>query len=520
MNWRNYPLLFPAICLTTGIALAEAHIERMNPLWLLSGCGIAVIGMLACLVNMPTSISPPQKLRLWGFGVASSALFLLAGMALYTCRSMEIIRLAPRDSSACRGIITSEAKEKARSWAMHMTLDNGAHIIIYIGKSKTDPIRQEAKLKALSEGDSITALLKHVTLTNTRGDDFDNYRRRLMNRGICATAYVPPDKWRGKTLPSCRSQAPSRHVLQAALHSIYEDRFIDGEAGSTIEAMTIGRTADIGKRTRLAYSRAGASHLLALSGFHVGIVVMMLSLLLRIMPDSSLANRLMNVAIVAAIWCYAHIAGMSPSLIRATIACSLVTLAHMTRRHVLPINICLLSLMTMLCIAPTDLFNMGFQLSYLSVIGICVTSRTMEGKWGHMNAWLKMLISSTAISVVCTLMTAPVVAYHFGSVPALSVLTNILSVAFVYVIVCGSALWWATLWIAPVNSALGCLLTKAATMMNDMMEWISSLPFASITFSPDVTTICIYYLILTIFASKILNEEWHRRNWKLFHKES
>ena len=176
--------------------------------------------------------------------------------------------------------------------------------------------------------------------------------------------------------------------------------------------------------------------------------------------------------------------------------------------------------MTMLCIAPTDLFNMGFQLSYLSVIGICVASRTMEGKWGHMNAWLKMLISSTAISVVCTLMTAPVVAYHFGSVPALSVLTNILSVAFVYVIVCGSALWWATLWIDPVNSALGCLLTKAATMMNDMMEWISSLPFASITFSPDVITICIYYLILTIFASKILNEGWHRRNWKLFRKES
>lgn len=516
MDWRNYPLLLPATCLIAGILLAEAHIDRMSMLWLLYGSGIAVTTMLGCMVKKPTPLDMPGILRSRIFGIAKAVLFLLAGMALYTGHSKSMSRLTPRDSSVCQGVISAAAREKARSWALNIQLDNGARIVTYIGKSKSDPDGQQKDIKAMNVGDTLTVMLKHVTPTDRRGDSFDTYRRRLMNRGICATAYVPPHMWRHKACKAPLTASMSANNLQHVLHNIYEEHDIDGEEGSIIEAMTIGRTAGIDQQTRTIYSRAGGSHLLALSGFHVGIVMMMLLLLTRFFLQDRTVRIATNVSIIAAIWGYAYIAGMSPSLMRATIACTVVLSGHILDRFVKPINVCLTCLMIMLCIAPADIFNIGFQLSFLAVTGICVTSNRIEEECSRLHRGLRIMANTVAISFVCSLMTAPVVAHHFGCVPLFSVVTNLLSVAFVYVIVCGCALWWSTLWIDPVNNVIGSAVTWAAKTMNTLMEWIAHLPSATIELRPDTTTICIYYLILTIATYKILQKTKNRNIQKWF----
>ena len=165
-------------------------------------------------------------------------------------------------------------------------------------------------------GDTILASLTHFNPTNHyENDTLKTFYRYLFNKGICATAYAPYNHWTVKPRKDASDLFVSIRSLQGKLSTIYDDHGINGEAGSIVEAMTIGKKANLSKDTRTAYAHAGASHVLALSGFHVGIIVLLIQVFF-FKPLLSLRWQwISNLFIIAALWLYALISGMSPSLV-------------------------------------------------------------------------------------------------------------------------------------------------------------------------------------------------------------
>ena len=299
--------------------------------------------------------------------------------------------------------------------------------------------------------------------------------------------------------PTETSLISTAKTLQERLHHIYEDHCIQGKEGSIVEAMTIGRKADLSKDTRQAYANAGISHLLALSGFHVGIIVLMIQVffLKTLLPLRW--QWVSNLFIIATLWCYALLTGLSPSLVRATTMFTILLLCQSLSHEAFSLNSCALAFFIMLCINPFYLTHIGFQLSFIAVAAIALYIRPITTSCPSRHNLLRFLWSLLFITLLCTLFTAPLVAHYFGRISLLSLPSNLAITLFVYLLMMSTLLWWLFLWCDPINHILTDLLNWTATTMNGIVEHLASLPFATIEWRPSIpTTLLCYTLLLTL----------------------
>lgn len=512
MNWQNYPfirIVLPFILGMTGAYLFATHMDMV----ILFVLCCALLSSLFFLLR-----KPKNKYRSTAFGIVAMTLSFAVGMALYTRKYQSIAQGIPQDSTFCKGVLSAMPREKANSWALNLKQDNGAHIILYIGKSKKDTTNDSECFSRLNVGDTIFAKIRHLTATKgddnvTKGSDdatFVQYHEYLFSQGICATCYTPSDQWHSRPRQSAASIFHSAKQLQHKLHSTYNEHGIDGESGNIIEAMTIGMKENLDADTRRHYATAGTSHVLAMSGMHVGLIAIILQFffITNMMPHQWL--WICNICIIALLWCFAAIAGLSPSLIRATLMFTTLLLCQSFTHEVISINSCALAIAIMLCINPLYLNDAGFQLSFVSVGSICILGQLQTHPYPPHSRILYLLKRIAYISLICTIATAPLVAYHFGSIPLMSVASNIAIIPFVYIIMFGSLLWWLFLWLAPVNTLLTNVLNWSADTMNNIVEGISTVPHASIEWQPNavVTALC-YIPFLTI--AYILTIKLNRR---------
>lgn len=496
MNWPSYPLIRLIIPFTSGMIGANLFILHMDT---------EVLFILCCVVLAFSFflVKHPHIQREGTFGIVAMMLFFLIGMTFYTGKYRHIENGIPADSTYVWGTLVEQPRKKAHSWALELEQENGTHIIVYIGnRQKVLGNRQNeagSQPQGLSLGDTIYANVRHLHATHhCENDTFKTYNNYLFHHDICATAYAPRHRWKVSPRRTGTSLLLTAKNMQENLHKIYEEQGINEEAGSIIEAMTIGRKVDLSSDTRTAYSHAGISHILALSGFHVGIIVLMMQMFLL---KSFLPFRwqwVSNLCIIAALWGYAFLTGLSPSLVRSAIMFTILLLCQFLNREPISINGCSLAFAIMLCLNPFYLHDIGFQLSFLAVGGISLlskkivvlctsSSRTIRFMW---------LITIIAISLISTLFTAPLVAHHFGQFSLISPISNLLLFPFVYLLIGTSILWWLFLWCDPINNLLTDLLNWTASTMNNIVEWLSSLPFSTISWRPNIFITLLCYVLL------------------------
>ena len=493
VDWQNHALIRLIIPFTLGMIGANLFISHMNMVVLFILC-CAVLAFSFFLIK--PSIQHDAK-----FGIVAMVLFFLIGMMLYTGKYQRIANSIPTDTTFCRGILTERPKEKAQSWALKLEQENGTHLLLYIGNNWEVPEQDSTTFASLQIGDTILANIRHLNATNLCEDQtFKIYNTNLFHQGICATAYTPHYQWLVRPCQTERTFLTSVKALHERLHDIYDDHGINGEAGSIIEAMTIGRKANLSSDTRNAYANAGISHILALSGFHVGIIVLMIQFffLKNIMPFRW--QWISNLLIIATLWCYALLTGMSPSLVRATTMFTILLLCQSFSRENIGINSCAFAFFFMLCINPFYLHNIGFQLSFIAVGGICLYAQRITHSCPTHNPLIRFFWSLIFITFICALFTAPLVAYYFGKFTLISLVSNLIIFPFVYLLIGASILWWVFLWCEPINNVLTDLLNWTANTLNSIVERLSSLPFATIEWHPNIFTTLICYVLLLVLS--------------------
>lgn len=499
MNWQNRPLLRLIIPFTLGMIGANCFVSHLN---------ITVLFLLCCtllaLTFFPLTSSTTYKDRI--FGITAMPLFLLLGMTLYTIKYHHITNSIPTATTHCQGILTEPPTEKTHSWALKLQQENGTHILLYTGKNWEVPEQDSITFSSLQIGDTILANIKHLNATNLcENDTFKTYNTYLFHQGICATAYTPHNQWKVQPCQSSHSLLTSAKALQKRLHDIYADHGIQGKAGSIIENMTIGRKTDLPKDTRNAYTNAGISHILALSGFHVGIIVLMIQFFFfkNFLP---LRWRwISNIFIIATLWGYVLLTGFSPSLVRATIMFTILLLCQSLSHQYLSFSSCALAFFIMLCINPFYLNDIGFQLSFIAVSAISLYSQQIITLCPAHNRLIHFFWSIMVITFICSIFTAPLIAHHYGKITLLSLLSNLVVFPFVYFLIWTSILWWMFLWCEPMNDFLTDILNWTAGTMNKVVEYLSSLPFATIEWQPSVLMTWVCYgvlLVLTYFITR------------------
>lgn len=299
------------------------------------------------------------------------------------------------------------------------------------------------------------------------------------------------------------SRTPSYYAARlqdAAVERIAQLRLSPDEQ-AVVTAMTAGDKRAVGSGLRGSYNATGAAHLLAVSGLHVGIVFLLINTLLYLLPAINRGHIWKNAAAIAAVWAYAAMAGLSPSVVRAALMFSFAQAALASGSHRNALNIMLGSAVVMLALNPNWAGDPSFVLSYTAVLSIAAffgpVFRLVRSRYTAVN----VLTSVALIGLIASLGTAPLVSYWFGRVSLAGILINPTVTLTAYVIVMLGVVWV----VAPIgmfNGAFSWALGLAARVQNAVVEWSATLGWASAEIRLPL------WGALTIYAAYIALAAW------------
>ncbi len=222
-------------------------------------------------------------------------------------------------------------------------------------------------------------------------------------------------------------------------------------------ALLIGDKSKISPHLRRDFAKNGIAHILAVSGLHVGILFLVIRSLLNFLKISNSAIAVL--VQLSSLFCYALLTGWSPSVLRACSMFAAVIIGQNLNRSNSIYNNLSFSAFCLLMINPFYLTLLGFQLSYLAVLGIAYYQTKIEAWFVFQNPLLFKIWSLTSLTASAQILTFPLILYHFHQYSSIFLLTNLIVIPMVTVILCAGLLllllgWWQ--WIATM---LGIFLT-------------------------------------------------------------
>ena len=197
-----------------------------------------------------------------------------------------------------------------------------------------------------------------------------------------------------------------------------------------IQALLLGQRNDISEDTYNDYKNAGAVHILAVSGLHVGILLLILQFLLQPLDAFSKGKQIKSFVVILCLWLFALVAGLSPSIVRAVTMFSFLAYGMNLNRPTNTFNIIALSMFFMLLVRPMLLFEVGFQMSYAAVIAIVWVYPKLQRFWYPKNWLMRKVWQLLSVSIAAQLGVLPLSLFYFHQFPALFFVSNLLIVPF------------------------------------------------------------------------------------------
>ena len=380
---------------------------------------------------------------------------------------------------------------------------------------------KESNISPVALGEGIVA---RCSLRPTEELRNESFRRYLKVHDIAFVGRLMPWQYRSKALPLDGLPKWDRVMLLARQ---MRHRWVDklGEAGlsgqqlAVVAAMTIGDKSRLTAATKDMFSAAGTSHLLALSGTHLAILYAVLSLLLRDFPFLLGRGRLLVCEFISLslVWGYVWLVGLSPSVVRAAMMITVLSLARMAGRGHSPVNTLSLAALLMVSVDAMSVFDVSFQLSFLSVLSIVTLVPLFDG-WlaalfpsdrihetfsRRQSPAVRYLLMSTMASLAAQIGTAPLVLYHFGVCSFCSVVANWMAIPLTTVILYLSLGFFLAVVLptpASVGAFLSAMLTLSVSLLMRIHEAIASLPFAMVSGARvNLLQVILMYVVIILF---------------------
>ena len=308
-------------------------------------------------------------------------------------------------------------------------------------------------------------------------EEFD-YRAYLMRKGITGQAYLRDEDWidlqTNNANPLYAFSYRFRDVLLASMQrsGVRNDEF------GVAAAILLGYDDKLADEVRKNYVAAGSMHILCVSGMHVGIIYLLASFLLGFLNRKKWQKTLKQILLLALIWFYAFIAGLSPSILRSAMMISFVIIGEMIRRKGFIINSIAASAFVLLCVNPYNLFEIGFLLSYSAVIGIVVLQKPFYSLIYVKNKVLDRAWEITTVALAAQIGTIPFTLFYFNQFTTYFWLSNLLMTPISFIVIISGMVLLLVSWIPYVNVLVGYLVWGAVYVMNAIVSWIERLPFS------------------------------------------
>lgn len=290
----------------------------------------------------------------------------------------------------------------------------------------------------------------------------------------------------------------SRHFFlsqREVLLQRFADAGLSDDQYAIVAAMVLGDKSALSRDIKNTYSITGASHVLALSGLHLGIIYALLSLLVV----GRRWQLFSQILIILSIWAFVFLVGMPTSVVRAAVMLTVYALLALGHRPKMSVNTLAFTAVVMLLFQPSALFTISFQMSFMAVLSILLFVPLFEAvftpEYLMTHRWVKWLWGMVAVSCAAQIGVAPLIAYYFGRFSVWFLLTNFI------VIPAATLILYLSLLVLVIPQ-LAFLLVYVVGGLNSTLTKIAQLPGASIEgLHPTLTqTVLIYVVILALYV--------------------
>ncbi len=289
---------------------------------------------------------------------------------------------------------------------------------------------------------------------------------------------------------------------------------LDKDDKGVLAAMLLGHREGVDDATGRRYSRGGISHVMAISGLHVGVIYMMAGFALAFMRRFRCGRIVRSVLIVTVLWCYALVSGLSPSVLRAVVMFSLLALRggaspSDTRRY----DALFGSALLLLALKPALIYDVGFQLSYMSVLAIFFfvpKIKALMPTWVFAAPPVRVLSLAVVVTVTVQLFTLPLTLHYFGMVSVVSVINNIAVALLVTLLLVAGVIYLFT-GLEVCDMVMGLIFR----IINNVLDFTLGLPLSYVGGIEFPLWGCAAVFALIFIAMLRIEVAWQRRNYMI-----
>ncbi|MGM9833807.1 MAG: ComEC/Rec2 family competence protein [Candidatus Limisoma sp.] len=493
---NRHPFVGIAVCFALGIVMAN------HGAGLIAAAVLAAIGTGLCLVPRFAS-APLRRYRLTAlYRPGYALLFVAAGIGCFVANRPNTVDLKHFDRSTVYTFVARTVTHGNATTTVDAdaTIDGCRHRLI---------VNLQGSDYQIHTGDSIVGYGRLQPIAPPTLPYCFDQAKYLKNKGILYRLYVKRNRY---TIVGRQSgiRPTADDFRRATVDAVYRTRFDDKTANFLITILT-GDKFYIDDDMRLAFSRAGIAHVLAVSGLHIAILSMLVAWILGALDRLKL-RRLRLVLTLAAVWWFTFATGLSPSAVRAAVMSSFMIVSILALRKHSIVNALFAAAFFTLLVNPTSLFDAGFQLSYASVIGIIMFANAFRPN--DTKTLKARIIGLIATSLAAQLGTAILTIYYFHTFPLAFLVANVVVVPLLPIFI---TLGTLTTLIAAVGLRIS-ILVKATDMLYAAFDRLSQAlaDVGDLTVSglyiPTSAALCIGAAILCL-GLWLNNRRYHRLLW-------
>ncbi len=534
---EHAPLLLVPFSMGCGIGLSRCCLGSVSPVWLFLVAFLFSIGSLVVdyhfldksmyVLNKDSWGMNDNKLRIRFWLVAISPFFL--GAALTQAEMKRIVV----DWSAQPATFLVEVEH------VNKTYDKGLQVDAAVLKGENAGKRIRLYLQGPSEGKVLPgnkiAFRTRVKKPDNAGNPFEfDYASYLTNHGISGTAFCRTGAWKRLNNGTDGSLTARLMAFRERLVEKFSFHF-DGESMAVLAAMTLGNKTYLDKSTRELFAETGSSHILALSGLHVGILYSLFNLTVVRLCRRRKQVVCASIFFLACLWAFTVMCGMSPSLVRASFMMTVVQSASCFRRDYHCINSLSVAAIVMLAFSPLMLFDVSFQLSFAAVLCIALYVEYIKPVWFpvltrkdkrspypdygiphpyyRFRTWIckryyktfvvqrRAFYNFTCISLAAQIGTLPLVVYYFHLISPYALLANYVVIPLAYLILGFAFLFFL---VPFAQSAIAFCLQRCLDFLFWALSSLAALPGASIEWHANA---------FTLFSLAVMAVCYFRHRW-------
>lgn len=504
INWREIPFARLVFALIIGIILAIYLPQQpsMYLLWL----GLLGSGLCLFVLNI---VKIDYKLR-WLYGLSLSLFLILLGWQVTLSYNElnnshhfqnqisknnyilgKVTRIQPTSTGKTRLQLKVEAIQSDHA----PTVAVSGNLLVYL---------DSAAMERLQYGDRISLYANIIRLEPPKNPKAFDFSRYMHFQNVHYQAFVKEGNWKlqekgkGWTPMLIADRMQKRFIKILRKHVPGEDEF------AVASALILGYRDEISEEINTAYRNTGATHVLAVSGMHVGFIYIGISFLLGFVKNNHKSWKIIKVLIeLFSIWFFALITGGAASILRAAVMFSFIIFGKLLQREANIYNSLAASAFFLLLVNPYYLLDVGFQLSYLALIGIIYFNPKIYKLIYIENKILDYIWQLTAVALAAQIVTLPLTLYYFHQFPWYFWLSG-LAVVPASVVVLGAGF---LLFIVDVVPLLGWLVGKViywlVWLINGSIFLIEKIPGATTTgiWINFIAVILLYLIILLAVAA-------------------